>query len=99
MSFSSQAWVVEYSFTQGAFSVQTLADAIGVNLHAMLLRERRDFMVVAYAMSKKEADHWKAVLDCRPKRTDPFSEDDIRRIAAELERVSPGQIASPLDLL
>ena len=99
MNISRQVWVVEFSVGQGAFNVQTLGDAISANLHAMLLRERRDFMVVAYAMSKNEADHWRDVLDCRSNRTNPFSEEDIRRIAAELDRVIPGQIASPLSLL
>ena len=78
-------WVVEYSESAHAFTVEPYGEALGRNLNLFLNNLPNDRVILAFAYSEPLAQEMRRAFDCRADRTKPFTPGHIGTIKELLQ--------------
>jgi len=85
MSQIPDLWVVEFSQSQGAFSIRKLSEAVTKNLRMFLDAKACDHSIIALTRTREEASAVCDSLDSRGNRSTPFSPAEAIAVLDELQ--------------
>lgn len=77
-------WVVEYSQSQRAFSVERLSETVATNLDMFFRSRACDHSIVAVTRTRKEAVAVCNFLDSRYDRTSEFGPDEACEVMEDM---------------
>ena len=80
-----ELWVVEYSESAHAFTVETFGASLERNLQGFLKNHPTDHVILAFAFSEPLAVEMRRAFDCRADRTRPFTPGHIATIKELLQ--------------